>query len=207
MRRLLTSGLIVIATSGALVVRTPAAATTAPGGQARIRPAVTLLDLDNRPIDPFRAAEDSRAIVFLFTSIDCPVSNRYAPAVSRLHDAFVPQGVSFWLVYPNPAETPRNIREHVRAFNYPAHVLRDPRHDLVRLAHVSVTPEAAVYNQIGALVYHGRIDNRYVSLGVERPAATEHDLEDVLRAVAAGKPSPKSTAPAVGCFIADFVHE
>jgi hypothetical protein len=76
----------------------------------------------------------------------------------------------------------------------------------VRLTHATVTPEAAVYDGLGTLVYHGRIDNRYVSLGVERPAATEHDLEEVLAALASGKPSPKRAAPAVGCFIADFVE-
>jgi hypothetical protein len=169
-------------------------------------PAVTLLDLDNRPIDPFRAAGSSRAIVFLFTSVDCPISNRYAPLVKRLHATFAAQGVSFWLVYPNPAERPPAIREHAKAFDYPVHALRDPKHALVRLAQATVTPEAAVYDAGGTLVYHGRIDNRYVSLGVERPSATEHDLEDVLTALAAGKPAPKRAAPAVGCFIADFVE-
>jgi hypothetical protein len=203
MRRLFTAGLFFVAMSGALSLRSSSIA----AGEPRNQPAVTLRDLDGRAVDPFRASEGSRAIVFLFTSTDCPISNRYAPAVARLYDAFATKGVSFWLVYPNPAESPQAIREHVRAYNYPTHVLRDPKHDLVRLSRVSVTPEAAVYDANGTLVYHGRIDNRYVNLGVERPAATEHDLEDVLSAVAAGKPSPKSTAAAVGCFIADFVNE
>jgi hypothetical protein len=186
----------------------PERSQTAPArnGPPPAAPAVTLLDLDNRPIDPFRAGEHSRAIVFLFTSVDCPISNRYAPAVKRLHATFAPQGISFWLVYPNPAERPQAIREHAKAFDYPVHALRDPKHALVRLTHATVTPEAAVYDGLGTLVYHGRIDNRYVSLGVERPAATEHDLEEVLALLASGKPSPKRAAPAVGCFIADFVE-
>jgi hypothetical protein len=168
-------------------------------------PSVRLLDLDNHAVDPFLAAEDSRAIVFLFASVDCPISNRYAPAVKRLYGAFAPQGVAFWLVYPNPAESPDAIREHVKAFDYPVHVLRDPHHDLVKLAQATVTPEAAVYDGARTLAYHGRIDDRYVSLGLERPAATRHDLEDALTAVVAGKPAPEATAPPVGCFIADFV--
>jgi hypothetical protein len=169
-------------------------------------PTVTLLDLDDRPIDPFRAGGNSRAIVFLFTSVDCPISNRYAPVVKRLHATFAPQRISFWLVYPNPAERPQAIRDHTKAFDYPVHALRDPKHELVRLAQATVTPEVAVYDGRGALVYHGRIDNRYVSLGVERPSATEHDLEDVLVALVAGKPSFRRSAPAVGCYIADFVE-
>jgi hypothetical protein len=205
MRRRLTAALVCVAACGAPAFHALVSAEGEPG-PSRVAPAITLVDLDGRRIDPFRASEGSRAIVFLFASTDCPISNRYAPAVRRLHDTFARQGVSFWLVYPNPAETPSAIRDHVRAFEYAVHALRDPRHELVRLARASVTPEAAVYDRGGTLVYHGRIDNRYVSLGVERPAATEHDLEDVLTAVAAGKTPAKSTAPAIGCFIADFVR-
>src|SRR5678816_3599821 len=82
-------------------------------------PAVRLPDLDNRLVDPFLAAESSKAIVFLFASVDCPISNRYAPVVQRLYQTFAPQGVTFWLIYPNPAETPAAIRDHLKAFNYP----------------------------------------------------------------------------------------
>jgi hypothetical protein len=173
-------------------------------GMPGTAPSVRLFDVDGHVVDPFRAAEDSRAIVFLFTSVDCPISNRYAPVVQRLHSRFAPQAVSFWLVYPNPAETPEAIRGHVKAFSYPVHALRDPQHHLVRLAKATVTPEAAVYDTRRALVYRGRIDDRYVSLGLERPAATQHDLLDALTATLAGKPVRAASTPAVGCFIADF---
>jgi hypothetical protein len=169
-------------------------------------PAVRLPDLDNRLVDPFLAAESSKAIVFLFTSVECPISNRYAPVVQRLYQTFASQGVAFWLVYPNPAESPAAIRDHLKAFNYPVHALRDPKHELVKLTRVVVTPEVAVFDRAHALVYHGRIDDRYVSLGVERPAPTRQDLADVLTATLAGTRVREATTQAVGCFIADFVQ-
>jgi hypothetical protein len=169
-------------------------------------PGVRLLDLDNRPLDPFVAAEGSKAIVFLFVSTDCPISNRYAPVVQRLYQTFAPQGVTFWLIYPNPAETPAAIREHVEAFNYPVHALRDPKHELVKLSNVQVTPEVAIFDRSQALVYHGRIDDRYVNLGVERPAPTRQDLADALTAVLSGSRVREASTQAVGCFISDFVQ-
>jgi hypothetical protein len=66
-----------------------------------------------------------------------------------------------------------------------------------------VTPEAAVYAN-GRVVYHGRIDDRYVDLGLERPAPTVHDLDDALTAVLAGRPVEHPVTQAVGCYIADF---
>jgi hypothetical protein len=169
-------------------------------------PAVRLLDIDNRVVDPFLAAENSPAIVFLFASVDCPISNRYAPVVQRLHGTFGAQGVAFWLIYPNPAETADAIRAHLIAFGYPVHALRDPKHDLVKLAGITVTPESAVYDRGRALVYRGRIDDRYVSLGVERPAATRFDLQEALSATLAGRPVKEASTPAVGCFVSDFVQ-
>lgn len=194
---------VLLAAAG--VVRLTAGAAPAGSGTAAT-PAVRLLDADGRVVDPFLAAEQSRAIVFLFASVDCPISNRYAPVVQRLHDTFAARGVAFWLVYPNPSESPEAIRAHVKAFNYPVHALRDPRHELVKLAGASVTPEAVVYDRQRALVYRGRIDDRYVSLGVERPAPTQHDLQDALSATLESRTVRQASTPAVGCFIADFVQ-
>ncbi|MGE3957309.1 MAG: redoxin domain-containing protein [Vicinamibacterales bacterium] len=168
-------------------------------------PTVTLKDVDGRAVDPFLAAEDSDAILFLFASVDCPVSNRYAPEVQRIHAAFASKNVAFWLVYPNPNDTPEAVRAHLKAYSYPVHALLDPRHDLVRLAKATITPEAALFDRQRQLAYHGRIDDKFVSLGVERPAATRRDLVEALTAVLAGRAPAAASAPAVGCFIADFV--
>ena len=169
-------------------------------------PSVRLPDLDNRLVDPFLAGENAPAIVFLFTSVECPVSNRYAPVVQRLHQTFAARGAAFWLVYPAPSDSPQAIRDHLKAFGYPIHALRDPKHELVKLAQATVTPEAAVYDRARTLAYRGRIDDRYVSLGVERPNPTKHDLQDALTATFAGRRVSPPTTTAVGCYIADFVR-
>ena len=168
-------------------------------------PSVTLKDVDGRRVDPFAAPANVKTLVFLFTSIDCPISNRYAPVVRQLNDTFAPKGVQFWLVYPNPFDTPDGVRKHLKDYSYTNGALLDPDHALARIAHATVTPEAAVFDRQGRELYHGRIDDRYVNLSVERPAPTRHDLADALANAVAGKATvPAETVP-VGCFIADFV--
>ena len=165
-----------------------------------------LPDLDNRLVDPFQTAADARAIVFLFISVDCPISNRYAPEIRRLSEKFAPRGVVFRLVYPNPAESPEAIRGHLKDYRYPASAMRDPRQQLARFAAATITPEAAVYDRQGHRVYLGRIDDRYVNLGLERPAPTRRDLEEALDATLEGRPVRQSMTQAVGCYIADFAQ-
>ena len=195
------AGIVVLAASLAMGCG-PESRSAGPKAIQAAAPASTGLDLAGQSVDPFRRTE-SKATVLVFVSADCPISNRYAPEIRRLRDQFVPQGVSWWLVYHDPELTAEAIRQHLREYQLPESVLRDPRHSLVKKAKVRVTPEAAVFGPDGRLVYHGRIDNRHVDFGQERPAATEHDLQETLAALLAGKPIPKETATAVGCYIPD----
>jgi hypothetical protein len=162
--------------------------------------ASTVLDLAGHALDPFVDAQ-AKAIVLIFISTDCPISNRYAPEIRRVEEQFARSGVRLWLVYADADTSAETIRKHLKDFRLPQQILRDPRHVLVRLAQARVTPEGAVFLPDRRLVYHGRIDNRYADLGKERPEATQHDLEEVLKAVVQGKPVPYSTAKAVGCYI------
>lgn len=195
-RRILVAGLL-------LAVVMPAAARPS---QGRSWPSVRVADLDNHLVNPFQASADTKATVLVFTSVECPISNRYAPVITKLQETFSSQGVQFWMVYPNPFDTADAIRKHLKDFALPVRALRDPDHVLAKIANATVTPEAAVYDQQGRELYHGRIDDRYVTLGLERPAPTKHDLQGALAATLAGKPVAEASTQAVGCYIADFVQ-
>ena len=142
--------------------------------------------------------------VLIFVSIDCPISNRYAPEIKRLHDEFTSRGVRFQLVYPNPLDSEAAISKHLAEYGYPQVAQRDRDHTLAKMAGATITPEAAVFDAHQRLVYRGRIDNRFVELGRERSAATQHDLRNALTAFLAGRRVSPSHTQAVGCFIADM---
>src|ERR1043165_1536164 len=72
---------------------------TAPASKSKSSAEAAAFDLDGRPVNPF-GATNSSATVLLFLGHECPISNRYAPELRRLHDKFAPRGVRFWLVYP-----------------------------------------------------------------------------------------------------------
>ncbi len=67
--------------------------------------------------------------VLIFVSTDCPVSNRYAPEITRLYEQFAPQGVRFRLVYPNRLDTPAAIEATSARTRFPAIAERDPDHN------------------------------------------------------------------------------
>lgn len=141
--------------------------------------------------------------VYVFTTTDCPISNRYAPEIQRLAAKFT-DTAKFILVYPVPTDTPSMIEAHRRTFAYQMPFVRDVRQELVRKTGVTVTPEVAVMSG-GRLLYRGRIDDRYIEFGKDRAAPSRHDLEAALEAAIAGKPIAQKETRAIGCFISDLV--
>ncbi len=151
------------------------------------------------------APPGKKLLVLFFVASDCPVSNRTFPEMRRVRQAFEPSGVAVWYVYPDQGEEANTVRAHQQAYDAGGAALLDSSGRLARLAQARVTPEVAVLVPDASAgwkpIYTGRVDDRFVRLGLERPAATEHFAERVLTAALHGAPIEKPTGMPVGCGI------
>jgi hypothetical protein len=161
-----------------------------------------VVDLDGRELNPL-AVDSGKVDVLVFLRRDCPVSGRYAPVIQQISQQYA-DTANFWLVFPDKAESPREIRKYLADYGYHSRVLRDPWHELVRAGRVQITPEVAVFDRRHELVYSGRIDDGYVTSGQARPRPTTHELEDAIRAALEGKAVARSEVRGVGCYISDL---
>ena len=160
-------------------------------------------DLSGQPIAHLAPA-GSRAVVLFFAATDCPISNRYIPEMQKLATELAPSGVYVVFVYPNPGDNAKVVKAHNLEYAINANTALDINQSLVKMAHVGATPESAVFIPNGSQwreVYRGRIDDRYLSLGDQRPQPTHHDLEDAIHAVLKNQPVPQPGGPPVGCSI------
>jgi hypothetical protein len=144
----------------------------------------------------------TRAVVLFFVASDCPISNRTFPEMQRVREAFSENHVRVWFVYANAGEDPAVVAAHQRSFDPGGDAILDTAGTLARMTGAKVTPEAAVLVPSSASpwrpVYTGRIDDRYVKLGLERPQATQHFVERVLHEVLAGQPVDKPDGHLIG---------
>jgi hypothetical protein len=109
-------------------------------------------------------------------------------------------------VHCDSGETEASAREHDRRYGLSLPIIMDLNQSLARKCRAEVVPSAAVFSAGGALVYHGRIDNRFADIGRERPQPSRHDLAEALDAILDHRPVPVPTTRAVGCYIFNGPH-
>lgn len=121
---------------------------------------------------PGQALVEQGAVVYVWLSPECPVSNRYAPELERIER------------------------------DYPAvKLIRTDSVTLARKYGITMTPEVAVVDTHGRLFYRGRIDDQFVDYGKTRPAPTRRDLRIALDELAAGKRATLPRTKAFGCAL------
>ena len=138
--------------------------------------------------------------MLVFTTTDCPISNRYAPEIQRLPRSSASKR-EFVLVYPVAGRFAGVIRAHHKKFGYSIESLRDTGQQLVKQTGVTVTPEVAVmrWRSRWCIAAASTIAMSSSAWSVRKP--TPHDLEDALDAVIAGKPVATRETRAVGCIL------
>jgi len=143
--------------------------------------------------------KDYDAVVLFFLGTECPVSNGYAPEMSRLANRFGKQRVLFWGIHADPDVTAADAERHAREYKLSFPVLLDPLHQLARPTGVRVVPEAILLGKGGKVRYGGRIDDKYTEDGRRREEVRTKDLEQALVAVLAGKEIARAQTRAFGC--------
>jgi peroxiredoxin len=142
-----------------------------------------------------------RAIVLFFVTTDCPLSNGYVPEMNRIAHDYAARNVAFYGVQGDATVAAPDVRRHAKEFGYSFPYLFDPQESLAGSTGATVTPEAVVLSPAGQVLYVGRIDNRLVDFGKQRPKPTEFDLREALDAILSGKAVPHPVTTALGCAI------
>jgi len=144
---------------------------------------------------------DKSATVLLFLSTDCPIANKYAPEIRRIQRRFEKKSVVFLRVYDDTYHDVEDLREHTEEYDYAMPAILDSAQQIIRRSGATITPEAVVLDKNGAIVYRGRIDDRFIDFGRYRQHAQSRDLIDALNATLNGEAPPNPRTKAIGCFI------
>lgn len=141
--------------------------------------------------------KDAKAIVLMFISTECPVSNAYNERMAALYKDYNAKGVVFLGINANKAETLEDIKAHAaeHAFGFP--ILKDVNNVIADKLEANHTPEIYVVAPSSLdLLYHGRIDD-----SMREAKVKNKDLRTALDEILAGKPVSVKETKAFGCTI------
>ncbi|MFA7419063.1 MAG: thioredoxin family protein [Melioribacteraceae bacterium] len=140
--------------------------------------------------------KNSKAIVLIFVSTQCPVSNAYNERMAKLYSQYKDKNVKIIGINSNKAETAEEIKKHAAEKNLQFAILKDENNIVADKFEASSTPEAYVLNGNLEVVYHGRIDDNRKAGDVQTS-----DLSVAIDEILAGKAVSNPKTKAFGCAI------
>jgi len=159
----------------------------------------TLKDIHYLPrtLDDFG---QSKAYVLAFTTVGCPLVQRYLPRLQELSLHYRGQGVRFIAVNVGSEDSLKEVAyqaiEHGAEFPF----LKDFDGQCARALGATRTPQIVVLDADRKIRYRGRIDNQY-RLGGVKPAVDREDLKEAIEDVLAGRKVRVKETVVDGCAI------
>jgi hypothetical protein len=145
-----------------------------------------------------------KAVVLVFLGPECPISQRYVPELNRIVAAHQTNAVEFYAVVAVRKTTRTNVAAFTKEYAVGFPVLVDDSLALARWLRPTHVPEAYVLKRDGDLVYHGRIDDWYQSIGKPRAVIQQRELREAIDAVLSDRTPTRSYARPVGCYFEEL---
>jgi len=140
--------------------------------------------------------KDAKAVVLIFVSTQCPVSNAYNSRMEKLYETFKDKDVVFLGINSNKEETTDKIKKHAEEKGLSFPILKDEKNKIADQLEASFTPEVYVLNNKLELLYHGRIDDSR-----REDEVKTQDLKNTINEILKGKEVSVKTTKAFGCTI------
>ena len=141
------------------------------------------------------------ALVVVFISNGCPTVRAYEDRLRSLHDKYAPAGVRLVAVNSNnphlsPFDTYDEMVARAREARLPFPYVKDEDSALARAFGAVSTPHAFAFDSDLRLRYRGRIDDARIA-----ESARQHDLDEAIAALLAGRRPPVAETEPFGCSI------
>lgn len=145
---------------------------------------------------PLSQFADSKAVVVVFLSFDCPVSNAYSPELIKCQAEYTKKGVTFLGVC---CQEDVDVAKKAKEFRLAFPIFADPQGRVANTLKATTTPEAFVLDHNRVLRYRGRIDDTWYARLKRNAEVSRRDLRMALDELLAGDAvSVPSTEP-IGC--------
>jgi len=108
----------------------------------------------------------------------------------------------FYGYFPNMASKPPAIERFVAKYNIDFQVKTDYFKKRSKKYMATTAPQVVVYDEkLNRVLYHGRINNLFETVGNKRRRPTKHDLRNALREIMENQTISSQYEKPIGCMI------
>lgn len=143
-------------------------------------------------------AAGKNGLCIAFTSITCPVSKRYLPALAALGKELAAKDISLVLVNPMASESKAEFEAAARESGIACRVIADTEQRIARALDAATTTEVFLIDSSRTLIYRGAIDDQY-GISYNRDAPRHNYLRDAVTAMLSHNRPLVSATTAPGC--------
>jgi peroxiredoxin len=145
--------------------------------------------------------KNQKAIIIVFLSFDCPVSNSYCQPLADIYKEMSKAGVTVIGLTAAQDQTRAEVAKQASHFDLPFPVFLDKGLTAADALQAQITPEAFVLDGTFTLRYRGRIDDAWSARLKKNHNAGTGELRQVLGELLTGRPVSSPVTEAVGCTI------
>lgn len=140
--------------------------------------------------------------VYFFLLDDCKICRDYGHELNAIYDQYNSEEIEFIGVFPNFSSKKENIEKFKKEFDIGFELRTDYFKKLSKKFDAKILPEVFVYdNRSHKVIYSGRIDDRYVSIGQRKQIVRSQDLRLALDNIISKKEILITRTEPIGCFI------
>ena len=138
--------------------------------------------------------------IFLFVLDECRITQELSPEINEMYKEYRDQ-FEWQLIFPNFSSKKDKIESFLRKYHINIPYKTDYFKNMCEKYNISVLPTVVVLDETQNIVYHGAINDLFITPGRRRPKVTQHYLKDVLFALKREKDIPFNAVLPVGCFV------
>lgn len=138
--------------------------------------------------------------VFVFLGESCPICQFHTLTLNNLYKEYSGKGIEIIGYFPNPESDSASIGLFRKEYQILFSLKKDIGRAMMKKLSAEITPQ--VFLTVNdSIVYSGRINDAFETLGIKKSKIQSPDLENAIKAILNNKPIPVAKTEAIGCFI------
>lgn len=143
--------------------------------------------------------------ILVFFSTTCPICLNHIIELDSIYNICKKNNFGMYLILPHTLYlTSKEITKFRDSLNIKIPILVDKKNKTIDCLHVTVLPDAILFDSAYSILYNGQITNKFINLGIRKATNISYYLEGALNCYLQDKTIEIKNTEPIGCKIEKY---